>query len=526
MAIPSSRRGWRWRARMALLAALPVVVLAACGPRRPHSDYLAAAAGSGGGLRAGEGATGALAGAGQGAAGGASGELGASSASASGSSQSGGGSASATGGVGGGGGLSATGGGSGATGSGGGANGASDVGVTADSILVGNITSVGGALGPNVFSPSYYGASAYFQQLNAKGGINGRRIKFVTCDDKEDPNLNLQCASSLIDQKIFAFVANDSRVGNGSANYINSKGVTDVGDFCIGNWCTKYPHIFGLYTFRYPRNGKTVGINGQVESQDGPWRWFKEHLNVTKAAVFFYDIAISRQAGLQWADALRRQGVQVVYYGGGSDQGENPAAPTYDTDVIEMRSKGVDMIVNAIDMNGFQKLCQSMDRYGFTVKANVGNPQAYGQVIGTFSSPCRNSVYSSDYAKNYADGSDPAVGEIQAAMKKYYPNVPLHEWVLDGWAQARKFTEAVASLGPNVTRAGVEKWLDALRDYTAGGLLAPQDYRWPYDYSKPDSQCFSIAQWQDSAHAMVTRAPVTTCYTMPWVAYTPANDGS
>src|SRR2546423_1373650 len=84
----------------------------------------------------------------------------------------------------------------------------------------------GGALGPNVVSPSYYGASAFFQDLNAKGGINGRKIKFVTCDDKEDPNLNLQCAQSLTEsQKIFAFATNDTRVGNGSASYISSKSV-------------------------------------------------------------------------------------------------------------------------------------------------------------------------------------------------------------------------------------------------------------------------------------------------------------
>src|SRR5437588_4074819 len=315
---------------------------------------------------------------------------------------------------------------------------------------------IGAALGPNVFSPSYFGASAYFRELNAKGGINGRQIKFVTCDDKEDPNVNLSCAQSLVQsQKVFAMVANDSRVGNGSANYINSTGAPSVGDFCIGNWCAKYPHIWGIPTsFRYPRDGKSVGVNGKEYAQDGPFKGLKDNVGVTKAAVFFYNIAISRQAGLLWADSLRRQGVDVVYYGGGSDQGENPAAPTYDTDVVQMRSKGVDMVVNAIDMNGFQKLCQAMDRYNFTVKANVGNPQAYGQVIGTFSSPCRNSVYSTDLAKNYADAGDPQVAEVRAAMQKYYPQVELHEWVLDGWAGAKRLPDGGAARAAHLTRTG------------------------------------------------------------------------
>jgi branched-chain amino acid transport system substrate-binding protein len=351
----------------------------------------------------------------------------------------------------------------------------------------------------------------------------------VTCDDKEDPNLDLQCAQSLIEnQKVFAFAVNDSRVENGAANYVDSKHVPSVGDFCIGNWCAKYAMYFGGSgnSFRYPRDGKQVGINGKEYVQDGPFKWMKDKLGATKAAVFFYSIAISRQAGLLWADQLRRQGIDVVYYGGGSDQGENPAAPTYDTDVVQMKSKGVDLIVNSIDMNGFQKLCQSMDRYGFTVKANVGNPQAYGQVVKNFSAPCRNSVFAFDASKDYTDIGDPAVAEVRDAMQRYYPNVLMHDWVLTGWASAKMFADAVAALGPNVTRAGLARQLNQLRNYTAGGLVAAKDFQWPFDYSKPSAQCFSIAQWQDSANTMVERAPISTCYTLPWEPYTPLDDGS
>src|SRR5205814_1822668 len=124
------------------------------------------------------------------------------------------------------------------------------------------------------------------------------------------------------------------------------------------------------------------------------------------------------------------------------------------------------------------------------------------------------------------DAGDPQVAEVRAAMAKYYPKVQFHEWVLDGWAAAKRFADGVAAQGANLTRAGVEKWLNALQNYTAGGLLAPVDYQWPYDYSKPSNQCFSIAQWQDSANTMVTRAPLSTCYVMPWVAYAPLDDGS
>ena len=407
--------------------------------------------------------------------------------------------------------------------------GATDVGVSADTILVGNITSIGGPLGPDQFSPTYHGASAFFQALNDRGGINGRKIKFLTCDDVENVDQDRQCAVNLIqNQKVFALAASNTRVYNGAASYVDSQGVPDVGSEAIGNAYAKYHHLYGIVgVFRYPRDGKQVGLNGNEYTLDGSYRWFKEKVGISRAAVFFYTIAISRQAGLLEAASLRRQGVSVVYYGGGSDQGENVAAPSYDTDVINMRNDNVDTVWNTIDIGGFEKLCQAMDRYAFTVKANVSTIAGYGQLVGqAFSRPCRNSIYVVATSRSYADTANPAVAEVRATMQRYDPSYRLHQWVVEGFAGARLFSDGVASLGANVTRVGLERWLNGIRSYTAGDLLTPNDYQWPYDYGRPAPSCFNVAQWQDSAATFVTRSDTFTCYTMPWVAYQPQNDGS
>src|SRR5437879_3002278 len=57
-----------------------------------------------------------------------------------------------------------------------GANTASDIGVTPTSITLGNITAIQGQFGPDAFSPSLYGLQAYVAALNARGGVNGRKI--------------------------------------------------------------------------------------------------------------------------------------------------------------------------------------------------------------------------------------------------------------------------------------------------------------------------------------------------------------
>ena len=418
-----------------------------------------------------------------------------------------------------------TGGDAGGTG-GGGANGASDVGVTANQILVGNITAVGGPIGPEAFSGMLHGAQTFFQALNERGGVNGRKVKFVTCDDREDPDRNQRCAQNLVEtQKVFALVAN-STVAYSSARYVDSKGVPDVGGQPIGNAYYKYPHLFSILGTDVPRTGKSIGDGGKLYAQSASYKHFREKVGVTKAAIFFYFIPISRTAGMFIADGLRREGVEVVYYGGGSEAGRNPADPAYDTDVIQMRREGVEGIWNAIDIAGFQKLCQAMDRYSFRVKANVSTIQGMSQKVGQdFSSPCRNDVWVQTDSVSYAHTQNPKVAEFRAAMKKFDSGFRMHQWALEGWAAAKMLTDGVARQGANVTRKGLLDWLNAMKpdSYGIDGLMNPIGFQ-PRDHSKPADDCFKLHQWQDSAQTFVTRAD--TCIMAPYYSYQPQDDGS
>jgi len=56
---------------------------------------------------------------------------------------------------------------------------ASDVGVTADSIKIGNVTAIGGALGPNAFGVTLNGLKTFVSAINDQGGVNGRKIDLI-----------------------------------------------------------------------------------------------------------------------------------------------------------------------------------------------------------------------------------------------------------------------------------------------------------------------------------------------------------
>src|SRR5215213_9830973 len=88
-------------------------------------------------------------------------------------------------------------------GGGGGGGGASDPGITKTQIKLGGSYPFSGPA--SAYGTIGEGAKAYFKFLNAKGGVNGRKIEFITLDDAYEPPKALQNARRLVQQeKVFA----------------------------------------------------------------------------------------------------------------------------------------------------------------------------------------------------------------------------------------------------------------------------------------------------------------------------------
>src|SRR5205807_5368783 len=161
--------------------------------------------------------------------------------------------------------------------------------------------------------------------------------------------------------------------------------------------------------------------------------------------------------------------------------------------------KGVQTVWDGMDVSGNERLCQAMDRQGFKVAAKVSTVEVWGESVGTdWSSPCRNSVFSTSAADSYADTANPTVVRFQSELKKYHPEYKQHQWTFEGWGIVQVFVDYLNSAGGTPTRKGFVAWLNGLKDYS-NGVFAPFDFR-RVDYSKPKPDCNTIAQWQDSAH--------------------------
>ncbi|MGO4568495.1 ABC transporter substrate-binding protein [Rhizobium sp. 2YAF20] len=103
-------------------------------------------------------------------------------------------------------------------------------------IIIGAIT---GKTGPDDFSNSTKAAKAYFDCLNANGGIKGRPVKYIVEDDQWNPEIAAQLAAKLVnDEKAVLMVGNSSFVECGAnADFYKKSGILVIAGVGVPREC-------------------------------------------------------------------------------------------------------------------------------------------------------------------------------------------------------------------------------------------------------------------------------------------------
>jgi branched-chain amino acid transport system substrate-binding protein len=402
-------------------------------------------------------------------------------------------------------------------------NTASDAGVTPTQIYVGNIITKSGSFGEDQFTSFYYGAAAYFDYINAQGGINGRKVVFNYCDDGGTGAGNNNCARSLAkDGKtgVFAFVANNC-LSCAGLKYISDLKIPQVGGLAIDFYDYALPYIWRYSGEMYPTDGQHIGYKGNLYEGTQMFHYFKAKFGMTKAGVVYYsNSSQSSEAGQSFAKALQAEGVQVYKCA------ENVALPQWDSCVLGMKSNGIKFMFDSIDIGGNQNLCKSIDSNHLVLTAKVSTVSTWAQSVGTtFDYPCRTYIYSSDIpgTLGYDQTSNPEIAKFRAAMKRYFPQreSKMFEWNVDGWASAMWFADAAKSCGANLTRTCVINYLNRPTPYGAHGIWYPRNnVKYNFETKKTLYQCITISHWEEAKKSFITVGDYhNTCYNTPYIPY-------
>jgi branched-chain amino acid transport system substrate-binding protein len=332
-------------------------------------------------------------------------------------------------------------------------------GVTSDSITVGTISTQTGPIASN-FSSLIYGEKAYFDYIDAQGGINGRKIDYkYALDDAGNVTTFNQLASTLINQD-HVFAITGVATASFAPNYFVEAKIPTYGYNVSGNWAGP-PNLFaaGGSVIYYPAEGPEIA-------------YVAKKVKATSVAFLAYGVASSADACQAAAKGMAAAGYKIGY----TDYKIAYPGTTVATDVQRMRQAGTDLIVSCMDVLGNINLARAVQQYGLktTQLWLSGNDKS---TLVANKSLMQGVYFDIQHVPFTAPTSEyPGLKVYLTQMEKYEPKYVEDEVSIQGWESAALFAEGVKLAGNNLTQANVIAQTNKLTSFTANGLIAPVNW--------------------------------------------------
>ena len=337
-----------------------------------------------------------------------------------------------------------------------------DTGATDTEIKIGNIMPYSGAA-------SAYGVigkteEAYFKKINAEGGINGRKITFVTYDDAYSPPKAVEQVRKLVESDEVLLVFNPLGTPSNSAiqKYLNSK---------------KIPQLFvatGATKWNDPKNFPwTMGWQPSYQSEGRIYaKYLLKDKPGAKIGVLFQNDDFGKDYLKGLKDGLGDKAASMIVM----EESYETSEPSIDGHIVKLKASGADVFFSVTTpkfaAQAIKKLAE-IDWHPLHLVVNVS--ASVGSVIKPAGFENSQGILSAAYAKDAADAqwdNDPGMKKFFEFLQQYYPDAnKLDSSVVYGYGAAQTLVKVLQMCGDDLTRANVMKQAASLKDFTPDTML-------------------------------------------------------
>jgi branched-chain amino acid transport system substrate-binding protein len=337
-----------------------------------------------------------------------------------------------------------------------------DPGASDTEIKIGNIMPYSGPA-------SAYGVigkteEAYFKKVNAEGGINGRKINFISYDDAYSPPKTVEQARKLVESDEVLLVFNPLGTPSNTAiqKYLNSK---------------KVPQLFvatGATKWNDPKNFPwTMGWQPNYQSETQIYaKYILKNKPDAKIGILYQNDDYGKDYLKGFKDGLGAKAASMIVL----EESYEVSEPTIDSHIVKLKASGADVFMNITTPKFAAQAIKKNAEIAWKPMHFLNNVSAsIGSVIKPAGVENAQDIISSQYLKDPTDAQwkdDAGMKAWNEFLDKYYPEANRADAsVMFGYTVAQGLVHVLKASGDNLTRENVMKQAASIKDLELGGLL-------------------------------------------------------
>jgi branched-chain amino acid transport system substrate-binding protein len=374
--------------------------------------------------------------------------------------------------------------------SGGSGSSSSSSGGGGGTIKVGVITDTTGG-GASGFSSTEIGIKAYFNAVNAAGGVNGQKIEYVMADSQTSAPATLTAAQKLVQtDKVFAILPVTS-TWYGAEAYTLKAGVPVVGPGFDGTeWSDpKNTNMF-----------QTTGVNDYDKVYGDTGQFFKSLGATNCGAIGYSDSPSAQKAATNTLKSCEAAGLKGGYVTG-VKFGSTDVAPI----ALAMKNAGVDGVYMPVDPSTGFALAGALRVIGDTPKVVLLATGYGGDLLQSDAAVQAAQGYYFSSSGQPIEQKSAATDTLRKNLTAVgYTGTPTYA-IQSAYQAASGFVAGLKAAGPNPSRTAFMNALRKVNDFDEDGLLAPEKV----DFSNyaPNQQCIWAVKLEGKVFTPVTGNP-------------------
>ena len=337
-----------------------------------------------------------------------------------------------------------------------------DSGATDTEIKIGNIMPYSGPA-------SAYGVigkteAAYFKKINDAGGINGRKINFISYDDGYSPPKTVEQARKLVesDEVLLIFNALGTPPNSAIHKYMNAK---------------KVPQLFvatGATKWNDPKEFPwTMGWQPSYQSETQIYaKYILKEKPAAKIAVLYQNDDYGKDYLKGLKDGLGAKAASMII----AEESFETSEPTIDNHIVKLKASGADVFIDIATPKFAAQAIKKVSEIEWKPLHFLNNVSAsVGSVIKPAGYANAQNIISAAYLKDASDpqwNNDPGMKGFYAFLAKDFPEGDrLDQGTVVGYGVSQTLVQVLKQCGDNLTRENIMQQAASLKDFRTEVML-------------------------------------------------------